>query len=82
MWPKNRLTRFEVARLISARALQIELGAPCLVNIKGSSKEKAREEFRRKVIPLTILRRMPDGSLVEVDIEEAIENWLKEHGDI
>jgi DNA-directed RNA polymerase subunit K/omega len=81
MWPKNRLTRFEVARIIGTRALQIELGAPSFAQGKNSI-EKAKEEFKRKLIPLTILRKMPDGSYLEVDLEEAIDNWLKEHGGI
>jgi len=81
MWPKNKLTRFEVARIISARALQIELGAPAFASGKNSI-EKAKEEFKKGLIPLTILRKMPDGSYVEVNLEEAIKNWLNEHGGI
>lgn len=78
VWPKDRLTRFEVARIISARALQIEYGAPCFVKIKGDPITKAREEFKRKLIPMSIKRKMPDGSEIIVDIKKAIDNWLKE----
>jgi len=82
MFPKDRLTRFEVARIISARALQIEFGAPCFVNIKGNSIQKAKEEFKRKLVPLTVRRRLPNGEVMEVDLDKAIDNWLKEHGDV
>lgn len=82
MYPRDKLTRFEVARIIAARALQIEFGAPCFVNIKGNSIEKAKEEFRKKLIPLTVRRRLPNGEIIEVDINKAIDNWLKEYGDI
>ncbi|MEM0243107.1 MAG: DNA-directed RNA polymerase subunit K [Candidatus Aenigmatarchaeota archaeon] len=82
MFPKDRLTRFEVARIISARALQIEFGAPCFVSITGNSIEKAKEEFRKKLIPLTVRRRLPNGEVVEIDLDKAIDNWLKEHGDV
>lgn len=78
IWPKDRLTRFEVARIISARALQIEFGAPTFVDVKGDSIRKAREEFRRKLIPMTIKRKLPNGKEEYVDIKKAIDNWLKE----
>ena len=78
IWPKDRLTRFEVARIISARALQIEFGAPCFVDVKGDAITKAREEFKRKLIPMTIKRELPNGTVIIVDIKKAIDNWLKE----
>ncbi len=83
IWPKDRLTRFEVARIISARALQIALGAPVLVKKdKKSPVEIAKEEFKKKLIPLTIKRTLPSGEVVVVDIKKAIDNWLKECGEI
>lgn len=67
---KEMLTRFERARLISARALQLSLGAPMLAtDPKGlSMNEIAKLELEKKVIPLTVLRKYPDGEtrLVEV----------------
>lgn len=57
-------TRFEKTRLISARALQLSLGAPPLVKVDEfqSVLEIARTEFSEKVIPLAVLRRFPDGT--------------------
>jgi len=79
-WPEDRLTRFEVARIISARALQIALGAPVLVKSdKIDAIELAKEEFRKKTVPVTIRRTLPNGEIRIVAIKKAVENWLKEH---
>lgn len=82
VWPKNRLTRFEVTRIISARALQISLGAPVLIDYKGEFDpiKIAEEEFKKIKIPMTIKRTLPSGDVVFVDIKKATKNWLKEHG--
>jgi DNA-directed RNA polymerase subunit K len=80
VWEKDRLTRFEVARLVGARALQISLGAPILIETKSLDPiEIAKEEFKQKIIPITIKRKLPTGEVV-VDVKAGIENWLKEHG--
>ena len=79
-WPKNRLTRFEVARLIGARSLQISLGAPVLIKMDEYDPIKlSKAEFKEKIIPITIRRKMPDGRVENVEIKEAIDNWLIEH---
>lgn len=83
MWPKDRLTRFEVARLLSARALQISLGAPLLIKPpkgKWDPMELARLEFKAGLIPMTVKRRLPTGEEVIVDVKTAIKRWLEEHG--
>jgi DNA-directed RNA polymerase subunit K len=79
-WPEDRLTRFEVARIISARALQISLGAPVLVKSdKTDAIELAKEEFRKMMVPVTIRRTLPNGEIRVVAIRKAVENWLKDH---
>ena len=83
IWPKNRLTRFEVARIIGARALQVSLGAPVLVKVRRKEFDPikiAEEEFKACRIPMTIKRTLPDGKVVVVDIKAAIKNWLEDHG--
>jgi DNA-directed RNA polymerase subunit K len=51
------LTRFEKTRIISARALQISMGAPVLIRThKSSPREIAKEEFERDILPITIKR--------------------------
>jgi len=82
IWPKDRLTRFEVARIISARALQVSLGAPILIKFKGKKYNPIRiaeEEFKECKIPMTIKRTLPDGEVAVVDIKPAIKNWLEDH---
>jgi len=79
-WPEDRLTRFEVARIISARALQIALGAPVLVKSdKNDAIELAKEEFRNKMVPVTIRRTLPNGEIRLAAIKKAVENWLRDH---
>lgn len=82
VWPKDRLTRFEVARIIGARALQISLGAPVLIKVKSKKFdpiELAKEEFKACRVPMTIKRTLPNKEIVFVDIKKAIKNWLKDH---
>lgn len=54
-----KYTRFEKARIIGARALQISMGAPSLIKIpKGviSPIEIAMLEFNEDAIPITVKR--------------------------
>jgi DNA-directed RNA polymerase I, II, and III subunit RPABC2 len=51
------LTRFERARIVGARALQLSLGAPVFIEIPKnatSSLEIAMEELKQRVIPIVI----------------------------
>lgn len=53
------LTRFERARIIGARALQVAMGAPTLLNdVKGivDPMDIAVREFERGLVPLTVKR--------------------------
>jgi len=53
-------TRFEIARIIGARALQISMGAPVLLkDLSGNPLNIAKAEFEKGVIPLTVKRRLP-----------------------
>ncbi len=54
-----RYTRFEKARIIGARALQISLGAPILVEVATEiidPIEIAIMEYEKSVIPMTVKR--------------------------
>ncbi|MEM2974743.1 MAG: DNA-directed RNA polymerase subunit K [Candidatus Micrarchaeia archaeon] len=56
---EQELTRFEKARLVGARALQLAMGAPPLIELtKGQFEpfEIARLEFEKGVIPITVVR--------------------------
>ncbi|MFQ6105759.1 MAG: DNA-directed RNA polymerase subunit K [Candidatus Hydrothermarchaeaceae archaeon] len=63
MEAKFKLTRFEKARIIGARALQISMGAPVLIKSKEEIREPiliAIKELEEGVIPITVRRRMPE----------------------
>ncbi|PKP54678.1 MAG: DNA-directed RNA polymerase subunit K [Candidatus Altiarchaeales archaeon HGW-Altiarchaeales-3] len=54
-----KYTRFEKARLIGARALQIRMGAPVLIKVpRGVTLplEVAKIEFEKEAVPLTVRR--------------------------
>lgn len=54
-----RFTRFERARIIGARALQISMGAPVLVDVPDSMIDPIEisiVEFNSGVIPMTVKR--------------------------
>jgi len=63
-WPKDRLTKYEKARIIGARSLQISMGAPFLVKLtpkrleelKYDPLEIAKLEFEQGIIPIEVLR--------------------------
>jgi DNA-directed RNA polymerase subunit K len=51
-------TRYERARIIGARALQISMGAPLLTTTSRIDPlEIAIEEFNKNVIPITVKRK-------------------------
>jgi len=67
-----KLTKYERARLVGARALQIAMGAPLLLKFKkeelASLKHRpvgiAKQELDKGVLPLTIKRPMPKKVIV------------------
>ncbi len=57
---KKKYTRFERARVIGARALQIAKGATPMVKVKASDPIRIAEiEFEKGVIPLSVKRKLP-----------------------
>ena len=53
-----KMTRYERARVIGARALQISLGAPVLIDVdKGEPIDLAMMELEQGVIPITVKRK-------------------------
>ncbi len=52
------LTKYELARILGARALQLSLGAPPLIKIKDEKMtfiQVAEHELDKKVMPLTVI---------------------------
>lgn len=58
------MTKYERARILGTRALQISLNAPPLVDLEGETDplQIAMKEFSQKKIPLIVRRYLPDGS--------------------
>jgi len=57
-----KLTRYEKARIIGARALQLSMGAPILIKISENFVEPlsiAIRELESGTIPITVKRNMP-----------------------
>jgi DNA-directed RNA polymerase subunit K len=57
-----KLTRYEKARIIGARALQLSMGAPTLIKISENFVEPlsiAIRELEAGTIPITVKRNMP-----------------------
>jgi DNA-directed RNA polymerase subunit K len=55
-------TRYEKARIVGARALQIAMGAPVLIKTKETDSIRiALEELERGVIPITVVRKGERG---------------------
>jgi len=53
-------TRYEKARLIGARALQIKMGAPVLIKVPMEVDrpiEIAKVEFEKDALPITVVRK-------------------------
>ena len=63
----KKYTKFEIARMIGSRALQISMGAPFLVKLSSEDLEKlgynpieiAKREFEQDLLPITVRRILP-----------------------
>ena len=67
------LTRFEKARIMGARALQLSFGAPSFIEIPKNattSLEIAMEELNKRVIPIIIKRTLPNGDFQNIPLEQ------------
>jgi len=68
------MTKYERARVLGTRALQISMNAPVLVNTEGETDplQIAIKELAQKKIPLIIRRFLPDGSFEDWSVSELI----------
>ncbi len=68
-----KITRFEKARIVGARALQISMGAPILVDAdeKTNPIDIALKELGAGILPITIRRTLPDGTFQDIPLK-----WL------
>jgi len=66
------LTRFEKARIMGARALQLSLGAPPFIPIPETARislDIAMEELSQRVIPIVIRRVLPNGDYQNLPVD-------------
>ena len=71
-----RLTRFERARIIGARALQLALGAPPFIPVPPEIKDPislAIAELEAKALPISIRRTLPDGRYQDIPIDDLLD---------
>ena len=69
-----KITRFEKARIVGARALQISMGAPILTEVNETVSNPidiALEELEAGILPITIRRTLPDGTYQDIPLK-----WL------
>ena len=68
-----KITRFEKARIVGARALQISMGAPILVDAAENTNpiDIALSELDTGILPITIRRTLPDGTYQDIPLK-----WL------
>ncbi|KZL63895.1 dna-directed rna polymerases i, partial [Colletotrichum incanum] len=69
------MTKYERARILGTRALQISMNAPVLVDLEGETDplQIAIKELREKKIPLIVRRYMPDGYYEDWTCEELLQ---------
>lgn len=81
MAEKHEFSKYERARILGARSLQISMDAPLLIKMEGEELENlnydplkiAQRELDSGVLPITVSRPMPlkrDEKLKELKIEE------------
>lgn len=76
-----KVTRFEKARIVGARSLQISMGAPILLELDenlasggtglNSPIAIALKELENGILPITIRRTLPDGTFQDIPLR-----WL------
>ncbi len=76
MKQSEKLTKYEKARIIGARAMQISMGAKMLINLSETDLEKlgydpiaiAKKEFEAGVIPIDVVRTMPQKKIEKEEV--------------
>ncbi|XP_065561909.1 DNA-directed RNA polymerases I, II, and III subunit RPABC2-like [Artemia franciscana] len=68
------MTKYERARVLGTRALQIAMCAPVMVDIDSETDPLAiaMKELKARKIPLIIRRYLPDGSYEDWGVDELI----------
>lgn len=78
---QEKYTKYEIARILGARALQISANAPILIKLSKEQLEEMRydpikiaeAEFEAGVLPITVKRPKPRKVEFKEEIKELIE---------
>jgi len=81
---KEKFTRYEIARILGARSLQLAMDAPVLLKLSKGEEEElnydtlkiAEKELEAAVLPITVRRPLPKKA--EKTIKKLSEEELKE----
>ena len=71
----DHLTRFERARIMGARALQLSFGAPPLIEVSSDLVDAmsiSRAELETKAIPISIRRTLPSGEFQNIPVSDLL----------
>jgi DNA-directed RNA polymerase subunit K/omega len=77
----KKLTRFERARIVGARALQISMGAPVLLDVPETLRspiDLAELELQEGALPISIRRSLPDGTSLNIPLKILLEGEREE----
>ena len=69
------LTKYEKARVMGTRALQISMGAPVQIQVEPHITDPiiiAEKELQAKKLPLIVRRYLPNGEYEDVDVRNLI----------
>ncbi|ADN50584.1 DNA-directed RNA polymerase subunit K [Vulcanisaeta distributa] len=71
-----RITKYELARIVAARAKQLAMGAQPLINPQELGTfdpiDIAMEEVRRGLLPFIIVRTLPNGKHVRIKLKDLL----------
>eukprot|EP00811_Abedinium_folium_P012309 NODE_21411_length_754_cov_5.709729.p1 GENE.NODE_21411_length_754_cov_5.709729~~NODE_21411_length_754_cov_5.709729.p1 ORF type:complete len:118 (+),score=44.76 NODE_21411_length_754_cov_5.709729:117-470(+) len=69
------MTKYERARILGSRALQISMNAPVMVELDGETDPLliAEKELLERVIPFVVRRHLPDGTYEDWRVCELLE---------
>ena len=71
------MTKYERARILGTRALQISMNAPVMVDLGGLTDplKIAEKELEKGKIPLIVRRYLPDGTYEDWPIKDLLKRF-------
>jgi len=88
---QNKFTRYEIARILGARSLQLAMDAPILMKLSKEEEELlnfdtlkiAEKELEANVLPITVRRPLPkrSGKIIKKLSEEEIKEKLEKEAE-